>query len=101
MTTRTALHDLQIFIQNPTFHSASQLVSIPALYNLLKYEEGKGLGHYPASVILLCAWVHERGKMVLDKLLVHQPLSEMECSVDNTKSWKTVGKLHNLQWNNY
>jgi hypothetical protein len=95
MATRLALQDLQAFNENPTAHNASRLVTIPVLYNLLKHEEKERL-HYSTSVTLLCIWVYERGKAVLEKLLVHGSPPDIELSY-KTIEWKTVSGLRASQ----
>lgn len=95
MATCLALQDLHAFNKNPTAHNASQLVTIPVLYNLLKHEEKEHL-HYLKLVTLLCIRVYERGKAVLEKLLVHGSPLDIELSYKMIE-WKIVSGLRTSQ----
>lgn len=58
---RAALGVLGIFIASPMAQSASQLVCIPALYNLLVLERDRQTGMYSEAVLSLSRWIYSRG----------------------------------------
>jgi hypothetical protein len=92
MANRPALQDLHDFIKDPNTINASRLVTIPALYNVLKHEEKNG-GNYPSSLIALCRWIHERGKAVLSQLVHESPPKKIDSPYDAI-GWETVSCLH-------
>lgn len=90
LATRTALNELASFISSPTPTNASQLVSIPSIYDILKLEHVRDGGQYKPSTLLLCKWIHDRGRVVLRKLLnqVESPIEVMQ-GLDH-EDWRSV-----------
>jgi hypothetical protein len=89
MTTRLALKDLGVFNSNPTVYNASRLVNIPALYDVLKYEE-TCRGYYPAALLAVCQWLCERGCAVLEKLIIYTPPPVHREAGELDGDWKQV-----------
>jgi hypothetical protein len=89
MMTRPALDDLDLFNNNPTFHNASRLVNIPALYNILSHKETHNRS-YSKMLLSVCKWLWERGRTVLEKLIIH-PAPPMDQVVQEQDSdWQKV-----------
>ncbi|KAG6913879.1 hypothetical protein DXG01_003735 [Tephrocybe rancida] len=61
MLNRTALKALEGFIERPCWDKASRLIDCPVLCKVLKAHVTE---KYPKSVMGLCKWLHERGKIV-------------------------------------
>lgn len=70
MATRPALVDLSQFLLEPSTVNASKLVSIPTLYDILRYEERISNGRYSSTVLGLCTWIYNRAREVLRELTV-------------------------------
>ena len=71
MVNRPALQTLGIFNSTPTIHNASQMVCIPVLNDLLRYEEIHNGWPYSAILCGVCIWVHKCAATVLQGLVVH------------------------------
>jgi hypothetical protein len=87
MATQSALKDLANFNTKPTVHNASLLVSIPALYDVLKYEETRKQGQYTVTVLGVSRWIEEWGKAVLQKLVGRVDLPLIAVSVAADGDW--------------
>jgi hypothetical protein len=70
MTTQPALEKLKLFNEHPSEEHASALVDIPALYDLLQYEQSV-FHEYSQSVLTMCRWIYMRGSTILKALTVH------------------------------
>ena len=89
MATRSALMDLQMFNQQPNKKNTSRLVTIPAIYNVLRDEETKS-GVYSEAMLSICLWIHKRGIEVLLQLIGNDPpLLQMPYS-SGRDDWETV-----------
>jgi hypothetical protein len=90
LATRTALDELASFISSPTPTNASQLVSIPSIYDILKLEHVRDREQYKNSTLSLCKWIHDRGRAVLRKLLdqVESPI-EVRQGLEH-EDWRSV-----------
>jgi hypothetical protein len=86
---RQALVDLGTFIQGPTLYNASRLLSIPAIYNVLK-EETRG-EPYPEPLLNVCMWIYDRGKDILNSLWVNDMLPDNTVEASARDDWETVG----------
>lgn len=61
---------LNEFLQDPTPFNASRLISIPALYQVLKAEKLNG-GTYPSPILEMARWMYDRAQDVLKVLVDH------------------------------
>lgn len=71
-----ALSDLIRFQKDPTEKSRAHLLSIPAIYNVLKHHETQGRSHYPADLLGTIEWVIVRVIDVMSRLIT--PSSPLE-----------------------
>ncbi|KAG6914402.1 hypothetical protein DXG01_000546 [Tephrocybe rancida] len=85
MLNRSALKELEGFIQRPSWDTASRLIDCPVLREVLKAHVTE---EYPMSVMGICEWLHERSKTV------HTLLMNNDCS---TTSLATLD-LPQLDW---
>lgn len=67
MANHAALVQLGNFMQHPSKKTASKLVLIPALLSVLVSHKGA----YPAELMEVCRWIHQRGCEVLKQLIKH------------------------------
>lgn len=59
---------LDAFLHDPIARNASRLISIPALYQVLKSEVSKE-GTYPKPILDVMGWIRNRARSVLEVLL--------------------------------
>lgn len=90
MARRGTLRLLSVFIMSPTTQNASQLVSIPALYNILELERDHESGVYSDAVLELSVWIHSRGMEVLKKLTKHEGPPPKPSSGISEQNWRAV-----------
>ncbi|KAF9455292.1 hypothetical protein BDZ94DRAFT_1231040 [Collybia nuda] len=96
LATRTALNELHSFITSPSPTNASKLVSIPALYDILKLEHVRNGEQYKGSTLSLCQWIYDRGRAVLQQLqaCVTTPLEERPAS--KIEDWRSTGCVYSM-----
>ncbi|KAJ6536762.1 hypothetical protein DFH09DRAFT_1091235 [Mycena vulgaris] len=68
MTTALALDCLEQFVLQPSHANGSALVEIPAIHEVLSYERLSG-GDISPTLISVCRWVLNRGRMILNSLV--------------------------------
>lgn len=90
LATRATLGVLGIFIASPTAQNASQLVCIPALYNLLVLERDRRTGVYSEAVLSLSCWIYIRGMEVLKTLKKYDALPVEPPSSISKLNWRAV-----------
>ena len=90
--TRSALKDLLCFVDCPTKENASSLALIPALYNVLRYEE-KRAKMYPPDLLGMCRWLVERTNGVLMTLSIHAVPDIDEDINPADKDWRQVSLI--------
>lgn len=93
--TRSALKDLSCFVDRPTKENASTLASIPALYNVLRYEEKRAQA-YPPDLLGMCQWLVERTKGILLALSIHHVPDIDEDINQADKDWRQVSPHHDM-----
>lgn len=68
--TSDTMAKLDDFLNHPTPFNASRLVSIPALYQVLRAEQSK-TGRYPQPILEMAQWICERAwevrKVLMDR----------------------------------
>lgn len=73
----------------PTKENASTLALIPALYNVLRYEE-KRAKTYPPDLLGMCRWLVERANGVLLALSLH-PIPDVDEDINPAdEDWRQV-----------
>ncbi|KAF8881979.1 hypothetical protein BD779DRAFT_1397130, partial [Infundibulicybe gibba] len=95
MAIQSALDLLDVFTQNPTFTNASALVNIPALHDVLSHEFHL-YKKASISIIDVCKWIVQRGRSVLNKLLVSPALEHDNIIRDNDARWETTGCCYGM-----
>jgi hypothetical protein len=90
MITKHALEDLQAFITQPDAYHASMLVTIPSLYDVLKYETRNKAGKYSNTVLGVCRWLSDRAVAVLERLVVHSAPPLIQESTGQLTDWRNV-----------
>ncbi|KAK7016274.1 hypothetical protein R3P38DRAFT_3361401, partial [Favolaschia claudopus] len=94
MTTRPALNMLEAFVADPNTKTATSLVEIPALHELLSYEKAHG-EHFSDRTLGICRWILERGTAVLSSLIKGpEPPRVNEFAVE--KPWMETGCCYGL-----
>ena len=90
MMNAPSLKLLRDFIQTPCYATASMLIHIPALYNVLQYEL-QNQAKIPSQIINICKWLWIRGETVSRQFLIHKT-AESDSDFDNDAiNW---GKVH-------
>ena len=92
MTTRPALDALHGFLTHPTTHNVSLLIEIPSLYDVLRYEYTVHR-EYSDAIISVCNWIYQRGKTVLDQLLMYGESLPRRADIQSKDPWSTVSLL--------
>ncbi|KAL0067311.1 hypothetical protein AAF712_005537 [Marasmius tenuissimus] len=83
---------LKDFTIRQDWNSASRLVDIPALYNVLEGEM-KVNGRYPKDVIEASRWMHERAVQVLEHVTAKDAGISEEVAVNDTEDWKVADRV--------
>ena len=68
--------------------NASQLLSVPSLYNVLQFEASKG--QFPVALLAVCKWIYSRGEEVLKKLVIHDSPLAQQSALGCGGGWKVV-----------
>ncbi|KAJ7129700.1 hypothetical protein C8R44DRAFT_839598 [Mycena epipterygia] len=94
MATATALDRLEQFMLQPSIANGSALVEIPAIHEVIMYERTLQ-NDIPDSLMSVCLWVLNRGRMVLNALVKGpEPPTMGESSVE--KPWMETGCCYSL-----
>jgi hypothetical protein len=88
MLNRRALEELSVFNLEPTVQSASRLLLVPSLYNVLMFEASKG--RFSSALLAVCKWIGSRGEEVLKKLIIHSSPPVERSALDCGGGWKVV-----------
>ena len=60
---------LEEFVENPSPVTVSPLISIPAIYRALRFEEQRHKQPYSAPLIAICRWIAKTAKNTLESML--------------------------------
>ncbi|KAF8870485.1 hypothetical protein BD779DRAFT_1455395 [Infundibulicybe gibba] len=93
MAIRSALDLLDIFTQYPTTENASALVNIPVIHDVLTHEF-RLYQRASASMISVCSWIVQRGRLVLAKLLVYPAPEHDGAVLGSDTHWAKVSEHH-------
>lgn len=85
-----ALPLLLQFIKAPGYVTASQLIHIPSVYNVLQYKISKSSQVNPKT-LAMCKWLYVRAESVRRELVVHTTASPQEQNDDNSGDWRQAG----------
>ncbi|KAK7059856.1 hypothetical protein R3P38DRAFT_3303589 [Favolaschia claudopus] len=95
MANRPALNLLAAFIAAPNARSASSLVEIPALHEVLSHESARGEQPFSNTILDVCRFLLERGRAVLNSLIKGpEPPRVDESAVE--KPWTETGCCYGL-----
>jgi len=60
---------LEEFVENPSPVTVSPLITIPAIYRALRFEEQHHKQSYSAPLIAICRWIANKAKSILESML--------------------------------
>jgi hypothetical protein len=91
MINRPALTNLGLFNSSPSLERLSNLIVIPTVHDVLRYDHDTTGGFDPAT-LQMCLWLHKRGQEVLEALLrKNGPDTESELAPNVVeKDWRHV-----------
>ncbi|KAK7025734.1 hypothetical protein R3P38DRAFT_3316395 [Favolaschia claudopus] len=93
MATKPTLDALDAFVAAPNARTSSALVEIPAVHELLSFERAHKES-FLDSMVEICQWISQRGRMVLESLIKNPELLRI---VDFTeKPWTETGCCYGL-----
>jgi hypothetical protein len=101
MMNRPALKDLTEFIQHPSAASLHLLITIPSVYDAVRYEFDM-MGILRKSTLEVCRWLQNRGCDVLSRLVLLNGPRSSDCSASGDhppieeKDWKKVSASASL-----
>lgn len=94
IVTRSLLVDLSCFVEDPTKEKASALVSVPAIYNILRLEERASHGYSP-DLLGVCKWLAGRANAVLEIIIIH-PMPSIDKNIDVETDWRQASNVIKL-----
>jgi CxC4 like cysteine cluster associated with KDZ transposases len=91
MINRPALTNLGRFNSSPSLERLSNLIVIPTVYDVLRYDHDT-TGSFDPATLQMCLWLYKRGQEVLEALLrKNGPDTESELAPDVVeKDWRHV-----------
>lgn len=90
MANPATLRDLEQFITSPSPFTASQLVGIPALYDVLHGQAGTE-GGYSTCILEVAKWIYRRGSQVFRQLQASSDNIPVEGNAIPQSDWCKVG----------
>jgi hypothetical protein len=97
MITRPALKQLENFNVNPTTQTASAILGIPTLHQILRLE---GLQESSFSLALLgvCKWLEIRASTAFSRLVNQVPSGVEDVIKDIEDNWRAVCRITAFLW---
>ena len=81
---------LEAFVEDPCQSTASHLVIVPAIYQVLKLEEHEHK-QYSQGLIAICRWVSDRARTVFESMVLHAvPDTEVTMATVMPNDWRKV-----------
>ncbi|KAJ7267108.1 hypothetical protein C8J57DRAFT_1435895 [Mycena rebaudengoi] len=90
-----ALAQLFLFCEDPTNKNKAELLAVPAIYTVLKYEHQK-LGFYSEELMGTCRWICDRGIEVMSRLMPQQTQLENPRDRQGLMSWLQSGCYYSM-----
>ncbi|KAJ7590570.1 hypothetical protein C8J56DRAFT_1133966 [Mycena floridula] len=94
MIPRIALVALATFNGNPGRATASELITIPALFSLLPLERTEN--GYSTVILGVAQWLERQAREVLDKLMVHKGPPKSRLVPKNHSTWRETGACYSF-----